>query len=248
MTRLENTFEGHASNGIAITPANSGGASGDAFQTTSIGVTSFFESANTGIADGGSRDAYISAAATEASWLAWTTSMGTKTTIWSRFYIAFLALPTGSIRPYGAMNGSSRAGVIQIGTNGKISLFDSLTIALATSTNLVNIGNITRIETKVICSATVGQIECKMFLTNPITSTTPDETFATPATANTLTQVTAYRFGRVESGSVATGDYWMDDPAVDDTGYIGPYVSPSVNDVYPMPMRQNPVVLRDSFR
>lgn len=243
MTRLQNTFEGHATSGIAITTGNSGGASGDAFDATSVGAGSFLESAATGVVDG-IRSMRINAAAAEVAYASWLTSMGTKTEIWGRAYVALLALPTGSARMFTALNATTRGASLQIGTTGKIALVDAGNTVQATTTAALNVGGISRVEWHMVFNATTGLIEVKLFLTDPA-GASPDETKTTAATLATGAQATAYRFGRAESGAAATGDYWMDAIAIDDTAYIGAY---SPGDVLPLPIRQNQVVLRDSFR
>jgi len=244
MTRLENTFEGYGSSGIAITTGNSGGASGNAFDVVTVNAGSILESASSAVGDGGLRSMRVNGAATELAYAAWTTSMGTKTEIWGRMYVGLTAFPTSATRIFGAYT-ATRSAALQLSAAGKINLYDAGGTSQAVTTSSLNIG-LSRVEFHFVLNATTGLLEVKLFLTNP-QGTTPDETKTTAATLSTGANATGYRFGRSETGSGATGDYWLDAVAIDDTGYIGPYSAPST-DVYPKPIMQNKAVIMDSFR
>jgi hypothetical protein len=78
VTLLTNNFEG-GSNGSTITTGNSGGASGNAWDTITIG-TSAVDVYDNSQAAHGSLSCKLSTAATSVSvYNAWTTSMGTLT-------------------------------------------------------------------------------------------------------------------------------------------------------------------------
>jgi hypothetical protein len=81
-----------------------------------------------------------------------------------------------------------------------------------------------RVEWHVIHSATVGQVELKLF--NDADSTTPTETLTGSSNYNTGTAAGGVHIGSV--GNLPDGFiYWIDDIIVNATSYPGPVVVPS---------------------
>lgn len=219
MTVLTNSVEGITPATTTPTVGNSGGASGNAFDAVSIGAGSAMVSSSDVSLKGAMVLAY-SAATSEAAYVQWDASMGTKTHIWGRAYFWLPALPAAALRIFSAFNGAGRAAGVQLGTAGKLALIDSANVNQKTGTVVAAIGQPIRIEWEIITSATVGFIEAKLF--NSADSTSPDEIASTLATINTNTQATAYRFGRSESATGAPGLMYMDALELNDTGYPGP--------------------------
>jgi hypothetical protein len=71
-------------------------------------------------------------------------------------------------------------------------------------------------------SATVGEIECKVY---SLDASTPTFTVTTPSNRNTGTASRLIGFGQLMSNSQTT-TFWMDGMAGSDTGWIGPAATP----------------------
>lgn len=222
MTRYLQDWEGVTPSGTTPTAGNSGTAPATAFDAAIIviGGTSTLASSNVQAANG-TLSAAASAAASETAYCGWSSAIGTLTEFWGRMSIYFTANPSGSTRIFSGFNASTRCGAVQIGTTGRISLIDSGNSNQGTMTNAIALNQWNRVEWHYVCSATVGMLEAKLFQT--VTSGTPTETLTTASTLNTSTQATAYRFGRAESATGATGTFYIDDLAIDTAGYPGPY-------------------------
>ena len=119
-------------------------------------------------------------------------------------------------------------GVVSIScVSGKIRVSDSVA---ATTDGTVNIATNqwVRIEYHVIHSATVGQIEAKLF--NNAESSTPSDTITSPANRNTSTQAFDVRF--LISG--IAGPINMDSIVANAISYPGPAVAPSIVNFAPV--------------
>jgi hypothetical protein len=222
MTRYLQDWEGITPSGTTPTNGNSGGGFSTAFDAAiiSIGAGSTLASSNVQAANGTLSGA-VNAAASETAYAGYSTTIGTLTEFWGRMSIYFTANPSGSTRIFSAFNASTRVGAVQVGTTGRISLIDSGNSNQGTMTNAIALNQWNRVECHMLCSATVGMLEAKLFQT--VGSGSPTETLTTASTLNTSTQATAYRFGRSESATGTTGLFYTDDYAIDTAGYPGPY-------------------------
>ena len=88
-----------------------------------------------------------------------------------------------------------------------------------TTTNTVPLSTWFRVEGYVTSSATVGQVELKLFSTPD--HTTPTETQTSSARRTRSAAPQPGRYG-LATGGTAGVTWWMDDVAVSVTGYIGP--------------------------
>jgi hypothetical protein len=222
VTRYLQDWEGITPSGTTPTNANSGGGFSTAFDTAiiSIGAGSTLASSNVQ-ASNGTLSGAVTTATLEAAYAGWSSAIGTLTEFWGRMSIYSTVNAAGAVRLFSAFNAGVRVGAVQMGTSGKLSLIDSGNSNQGTMTNAIALNQWNRIEWHMLCSATVGMLEVKLFQT--VTSGTPTETLTTAATLNTSTQATAYRFGRAESASTAVGPFYIDDLAIDTAGYPGPY-------------------------
>jgi hypothetical protein len=152
--------------------------------------------------------------------LKWTAQLGTIPTAWFRVYAYFPALPASQhvlVRLDDASgNECSR---VSISATGKVSISDAANANTVQTTTVIPTGAWFRVEGFVIGSATVGQVEVKLFLTAD--SLTPTETQTSPATYNTNTSISTIRFGAVAL-SIANASFYLDDAGVTDQGYLGP--------------------------
>ena len=202
---VKNSFE-TGTNGTAVSTGNSGGPNDDAFDVIA-GTAPTFD--NTVAAHG------TLSAKTVNGQVEWTTSVGSRTQAWFRFYLYISGAP------------STTANVILFQTPGFARLQINTSRQLVLGGNAGNIQTMTtqiplsqwvRVEGFFIGSATVGQEEVKLFLSAD--STTADETVTTTATQNTAGTFSAYLFG---SNNVSV-TIWLDDIGVSTTGYLGPSV------------------------
>lgn len=219
MTAVTNSFEGITPSGTTITTGNSGGASGTAFDTVTIGAGATLTSSNVQ-AEQGSLSAAVTPAASQAVYMEWSTALGTLTEEWGRCYVYLTALPAASIRLYAARNGAGAAGSIGFGTAGKIQTFDASNTSVGTGTSVLGLNQWVRYEWHILHSATVGMIEVKLF--NSAESGSPTETVTTASTINTSAQATAYRIGQTVSTATPSGLFYTDSFEVNSTGYPGP--------------------------
>jgi phosphodiesterase/alkaline phosphatase D-like protein len=138
---------------------------------------------------------------------------------WFRSFEFLPSLPV-SAQPLVWMGiGSTRAGDVVVNSNGTLSVRDAAGTVQLTTTTTVTAGQLFRIEGYITSSATVGQIELKLF-TSPW-SATAAETKTSAASLNTtggaMTQV---RYGGATAcaSGVTLGQWGC---AVSTTGYVG---------------------------
>ena len=216
MTVLLNSFEGGTS-GTTITTGNSGGASGNACDATTIGSGATLAFDNTHAAHG-TLAMKVATVASAASHFDWTTSMGTQTTVWFRTYLYVTANPAAGIRFFRTLTGSTLCGAVALATTGHLQAINSGGTSSGTTTNAISLNQWIRVEGFITNSATVGQVGISLF--NSPDSTTATETLTTAANLNTNAQANAYQFGTatVTNG----GPFWMDDIGLSSTGYLNP--------------------------
>ncbi len=140
-------------------------------------------------------------------------------TMYARMYLYFTTVPTNS-RFFQFTNSSIQLqGGVGTNGSGKFVLKDSAGTIVSTSSTSVPTNAWCRVEFYMFSDASVGQIECKIFLTPD--STSADETITTTAAQNTRgDDIRSAIFGLPTV--VASADFYMDDFGVQDTGYLGP--------------------------
>lgn len=219
MTLLTNSFEGQSS-GTTVTAANSGGTSGSAFDVVTGPPTSGTLAYDNTHAAHGVNACKVAIAATSGQNLCrWSTSMGTQGQVWYRLYVYFTANPAATFRLAGfATSGGTTCSLLLLTNLGQLQMTNAGGTTQFT-TAAINTGSWSRIEGFVIGSATVGQVECKVF--NSPNSTTPTDTKTSGAALNTTGSMGLYSYGVVVSTTNITA-FWMDDLGLSSTGYIGP--------------------------
>jgi hypothetical protein len=226
VTLLTNSVEGVTPSGTTLTQGaggNTGGTSGSFFDTITTGTGVTLASDSTQAAHGSLSAKFATGGTSASAWVQWDTSMGTQTTVWFRLYLYFTANPAANIKLFQALNVSTQAGDFQINTSGKI---DHVAGTGSTPTNTgsvaIALNQWVRLEGFITTSATVGQLEHKLF--NTMDSTSPDETLTDAASGNTNTAVTKSRIG-IPVAASSVGPFWLDDFGLSSTGYIGPAVT-----------------------
>ncbi len=229
MTTLVNSFEG-GSNTTTISTGNSGGVSGNAFDSVTIGALAGVTFSSTHAAHGFLSCAIATGSPGANALLTWTTSL-TATTVpqaWFRAYF-YLTAYSGNLRVIRVQNAGTLCGAVAFNASAKVSLLDSAGTGQKTSTTTLPANQWFRIEGFVIGSASVGQVQAQIYLAED--SPTPTETLTTAATLNTTGAMNRVDFGN--PASVASFTYWLDDVGASTTGYIGPSVTRRSTSIVP---------------
>jgi hypothetical protein len=147
------------------------------------------------------------------------------------------ALPVSVQMPFMQLGqGTTRGARLDVLTTGKIRAYDAPGTTVDTTTSVAT-GQWIRIEWHVIHSATVGQIEVKLF--NTASDVSPTETLTSPANLDTLANATRFDIG-VNAGQ-ASGinngidqNVYLDAVVANATSYPGPFVGPVAPQVLSM--------------
>ena len=227
MTTIIDNDASAISQGTTPTTGNSGGGSGTAWDAVAFGGNSTCISDNAHpLSSAFNAQAYkIASTTSNSATLNWGAAMGTKTTVWWRLYCYFTANPTNLHRLWTFFNGGtggSVAGAMEITTGGKLDLRAGASgLANSTSKPSIPLNSWFRIEGFVTGSATVGQLEYKLFLSAD--STVADWITTSAATLNTIGTLDFYKFG-FSTAVANVGPYWMSGLGLSDTAYMGPNV------------------------
>lgn len=214
-----NNAEGMTS-GTVVATTNTGSGANNPWDTVfPDGQTIEFSSAQ---AAHGQLSYHISIAAAAGPYVIWdnvTITPNTKT-MYARMYFYYPSSPATTGRFFQFANTSvALIGGIGIDSSDNLTLKDSAGTTVSTSTTTIPTNSWFRLEVMVFSSATVGQIELKIYLSPD--SNTATETLTSAANLNTRgDDIKLAIFGLPTS--VASADFYMDDLAVQDTGYIGP--------------------------
>lgn len=225
MTRLTHSFESGQTSGTAISAANSatGGNAFDAFDPTSLASGALREYSSTQVKTGSLAGHFVAPTAAGRSAVEWTTSMGTLSTVWLRFYAWHASqtggLATGSVFFRGWSATTNRC---QLGLNstGHITIYNAAATAVASTTAIVPTSSWYRVEAKIDLSAS-GTYEVRYYNNAALESVTATETISGSAVNFGGTGDT-YAFGHTTT-DVNTNVY-LDDIGIDSTGFLGPAV------------------------
>lgn len=216
MAQVQNTFNG-GTNGATVNEANSGSASGTAFDFVEIltGATGVY---STSAAMHGSLGMNITGNGAHA--FVQHNMAGTKT-LTARFYVRFPSAPTATCQLYTPRSSINYIGGLnirsdlkfQVAVNGGAGIFNSAVLSTATWYRV-------EMAFEVGTSATTGKIWFKYFVGN---GTTAVETFTTTTADLGTNDIIMYRLGKINN----TGSTPMDidsitfDPA--STAFLGPH-------------------------
>ena len=227
-----NTFEG-GSNGVTLTAGaggNTAGVSGSYFDVINIGAGGTLAFDNTHSAHG-SLSCQVATAGSAAVYAQWAFAAPTSQSrsfspgplLFWRMYLYFTANPTNNhhIWQSTAAAGTSPCSA-NITTAGKVTIANQSNGTIITSASTIPLNAWFRLEGMVYHHSTQGQVAFRIYTTPD--STTPSEELWSTATNNTYQAggPLNVRFG--VGGAVASvGPYWMDDIALSDTTWCGPY-------------------------
>lgn len=204
-------------NGNDVLTSDSGSATAWDTRSVSGSTTIKYDTAHVAF---GSLAAKFTVVAGGLGFLQWRAAFGTQTDHFGRFYFYATANPS-SVQPiWQAARGAdiTRVARIDVNADGTLRILDQPATGLQSGVVPITLNQLIRIEYHVIHSATVGQIECKLF--NTADSSTPSETITSPATWDTNTDADRIQFGYVSAEANFT--YWMDNIIGNATSYPGP--------------------------
>lgn len=214
MTTLTNLLTGSA--GTTVSTGNSGGVNGNSFDSvvTGTGASNAYDSTI------GYPASKISTTGTSTNvYDEWNSSMGTQSQVWFRGYFYFTSNPAATIRLWTSLATSTTCGSLRVTTAGNLQCTNTSGTSILTSTATIPLNQAFRVEGFLIGSATVGQMEIKLF--KNATSATADETDTSATNLNTNTSPNTYRYG-ISSSLANAGPYWMWGLGLSSTSYIGP--------------------------
>ncbi len=221
MASLSNTFEG-GTQGVTITTANSGGVSGNAFDSVNIGTGGTCIYDNTHVHSGTLENEQALGATAGQVYVVWSTSLGSVTELYSRIYLYLTANPGATAGKIEYISGAA-AVFLAISTTGKIGLINAASATVALSTNSITLNAWNRLEFHCIQNATTGTIQARLFFGSSVDSATPTESLDGGATNTGSSAYSAIRIGQTNNASNVT--YWVGDVATSTTGWIGPVLN-----------------------
>jgi hypothetical protein len=209
---LNNGAEGGTED-ATVTTANSGGASGDAWDAVVGTPTITFDNEHAL----GTR-AYKVTAAASAQQMAWTsTSHGTRAQTWGRVYLWSNGHPSGVTGIIRWVTGGSQAARLRYESTGVLTLSDAGNAAEFATAAAIPTGQWVRIEWHIVFVNSGATVELRTY--NSADSTTPTENLSTGAAAGIGVNCDRVEFGSLNS---ATWTGWMDGIQANDTGWPGP--------------------------
>jgi hypothetical protein len=208
-----------------VTVANSGGASGDAWEAvqTGTGAIKRYSVAHAHQGSFGIEFATGSTATTPS--VGWTTKIGTQTEIWYRCYIYFTANPAAAHRILHVHSGGTQRCSVELETTGLLQMLDSTgsTLAADRTTNAIALNAWNRVEFHAILDATVGQYEIRLYKTDPDAAIgSYDEQVSSAANKSLGGAGNTWRFGVTGTPVANVASWWADDLSVSTVGWIGP--------------------------
>jgi hypothetical protein len=229
---LSNTFEG-GTDTTTITTGNSGGASGDAFNTVTIGASATLTFSATHAAHGGLGMQIVQPVTAVSTFVDWTAVGGGTADTFFRIYVYRTA--NGSAKGY-IMAARTTTGTatayLAIGTTGLVECQNPAGGVLALGSVPIGLNQWVRIEWRVKSSTTVGEVEWRLYNTADSTTITETQSATGAVLGATTDQI---RWGTPSTPQPASDTSWYDDLAVSTAGWIGPAGQagpPSVNPDY----------------
>lgn len=214
-----NTFEG-GTNGVALSTANTGGASGDAVDGVSIGAGGTLAFSNAQAAHGTLSCLSATGASSVACYGFFT--LAAVTGDYQRWYVKLPTLPGVERGLFSYRSGAGQSCRISINAAGQINVRNAANTTLLNSTVTLSAGSWFRLEWHITFSATVGAVTLRIYTS--MDSTTIAETMTITNAVLTATS-DQFRFGVPASAALAV-DAYMDDASIEGGGFFGPSVVP----------------------
>jgi hypothetical protein len=221
---LSNTFEG-GSDGTTISPANSGGASGDAFDvvTTGVGSTQTFsiEQEAHGSLSAKLTTPASSPTATRMEW----TGLGSITgSLWIRFYLYRTALPSGNFIPIAVRTNAAAASANFLFTStGKMNMQNAAGTSQGASTGpSMSLNQWVRVEIRILSSTTVGEAVMRLYNTPDALIGSESDSKDYGAAMVLGANSDQIRIGHCPAIPLPSDTAYFDDLALSTVGWIGP--------------------------
>jgi hypothetical protein len=219
---LVNSFEG-GTNGVTITPANSGGASGNAFDTVPVGTgTLVFSSTQAahGVLSG--QFTTTSSSVTVVVWGASVPVSG-ESQIWFRVYYYFPAFPTNGFRPLEFLQyvgGAGESASVLMSNAGIMQGLNAASGNVFTFTNPIPLNQWFRLEGSITANRNAsGTFSLSLY--DNMDSNAPTETHSATG-VNTGWAVDVMRVGVGYIGVASIGPFYADDLGLSNVGPLGP--------------------------
>lgn len=223
---FKNSFDGGTHN-TTISTSNSGGTSGRAFDQVLIGGGGLqtlkfdntqFHRGPLSIKTGGLSNGF-------SDFVAWNAAtLGTNYETFLRGYFYFTAYP-GSTTNTGIMatvdSAQATASEVRVNSDGTLAIWNGVGLQ-ATGTYSIPLNQWVRVEIHTIHNTSSGVIDVKVWGTSPDSTGTPDDDFSASG-INTKANVERARYGCTINGGHV--DFWIDDVAVSNAGWLGPEVT-----------------------
>jgi hypothetical protein len=223
-TALSLNAEG-GTNGVTVTAGNSGGASGDAFDSVPIAAGGTFTYSSTQVAEGTLSYHITTDATGEAVYGEYKASIGTQPLWFFTIDLWLSAFPAHNHRVITFVTGaSSLAGYIQLTTAGNVQLVNAAAGVMAQLTGTWTAGQWFRVAGFILGDASVGQGELRFYAGK--NDGAPAEVHTSAANQNTGGTITAIRPG--VGAAVASVDYYWDRLRLTTTAYVDQNASPAV--------------------
>lgn len=211
-----NSFEG-SSDETTVTSGNSGGSSGNAFDSVSVGTgaTVVYDNAQAAL---GSFSCRMGTTGTSSlAYVSWT--LASVTTDYSRGYLRLTSLPSAAAQPVlRYLSGGSQSFRVNVKSAGTIEVRDAGNSVVGTTTAAISAGQFWRMEIRTVLSATVGQVELRYFASP--NGTTPTETLNLSGLTLTA-NATEIRWG-VGAALANAVSAWFDNVATEGSTWLGP--------------------------
>lgn len=214
---LTNTAEGGTS-GITVTTANSGGASGDAWDAVVIAGASTLTYSDVQSVHGDLAYA-VNGGGSGGATIQWTTSLGASPTeLYGRLYLYLPGNPASNLILIQCSGNAGNAWRIVVTTAGLVSLRNASNAEVAASTTAVSTGQWVRLEWHVvITSGTTGDLTARLF--NSTEALISTET-VTASGITMQSEFTTLRHG--DFGGATTAAFYLDSITVNDVAFAGP--------------------------
>jgi len=223
---LTNSAEGGTNTTTAST-GNSGGASGNAWDGINIPANTTLTYSSTQ-AMHGTLSYHFTSATTASNFLRWDsqiTAATTTTTLYARAYCYFNGTPPTMSR-FIQFNDASATflGGVGVKASGQFALRDSAAALVGSTTMSVPVSQWFRVELMLVSNATTGQLSLKVYSSPD--SSVPDETLSLTNQNTAGGNIGQAVFGNPTA--ISGLDLYMDDLAVQDTGFVGSAVPSAI--------------------
>lgn len=240
MTVLRNNVD-VGPDGTLITVANSDDTGGDPWDGASTGGgTTTFEYSSDYARSTAQYVMHVATGATAANpQVAWSTSMGSQSQFWMRFYVLWPTVPTGGALLFWAHNGVTSG--YQIGLNtgdNRMSVVVGAGVSIPTTGSL-SAGQWIRIEARMQCSTTTANGEVRYFADPD--SETWDESLAWTNKNSAITTCNQFYYGINQSGSNQL-DTYLSGLALSNVDWLGP-APPRLGKGSPAGNLSNPIAI-----